>query len=419
MGTREPQIIRQNKIAKTKLFKVEVEYEYDDEENNSEYPDRETYIVKYLPLIDNGSRIMNINPVLCEAFINKNFKNPYLATAEHVCVKSGVIVLFFKEASGDFYTTRRRNFSIVKNWIICFLKGLAHLHLNRIIHGDPKAKNIIIYDDEAKLSDFGMSSLILGCGEQEYHKKMYTPTHRAPEVWTTNYWDLSADIWAAGCTIYEMLYGKSLFGVKNTESEYLLQLETWLDGNQNGTIEFTNEWNNPNFYDINMIILKMLNGVPKNRPTIFDILKEPFFNEPELVLSSSPTSNCSYGSLNVCPIIPHRIYDKSNIKNKTVLTKISRNLALQEPDKEIRMLVLCMYEAYSEDNYDPILLRTLLIIVHVLTHREKPLMFTITLLDKENILEYSKNVNFCYINWSKFYGVFDKFLLHLPRGYIK
>ena len=415
MRHNEPQIIWQTRLGKTDLYRADVNYPHYEDEINPEKM-RSRYIVKYLPIIDSSSSIIRINPVLSEAFINKTFKNPYLNTAEHVCVQSGVIVLFFKEAFGDFHSIKRKNWPLIKSWITSMLKGLAHLHLHRIIHGDVKAANIIIDDDEAKLSDFGMSSIILGGGEQKYNRKMYTPSHRPPEVWTTDIWGLSADIWAAGCTIYEMIYGQPLFQIKDTYQEYLLQLNAWLTGNNEGILEFTSEWNNPQYSEINQLILMMLNGHSSRRPTIFDILKSPFFTEPEIVLGSSPSSVCSYESLDVCPIIPHRIYELSNFRNKGLLERLNKNLKTIESDSEIRMLVLCMYESYSDDRtFNPNLLRTLLLIVHILTHRERPFIFTLTSDDKERILKYCIDIQFNFINWNRFYGVYDKFYLHLPR----
>ena len=148
-----------------------------------------------------------------------------------------------------------------------------------------------------------------------------------------------------------------------------------------------------------------------------NLLKDQFFTEPELVSGSPPTSNCNYESLDICPIIPHRIYDSVNFRKKSILNKLDRNLKVLEPDNEIRMLVLCMYESYSdEDNFDPLLLRTLLIIVHLIAYRDKMPVFTITIEDKERILKYCSDIQFNFINWNRFYGVYDKFYFHLPRN---
>lgn len=411
----EPQIIKQTKYGKTGLYKADVVYQdLDDDDIQDETEYRKTYIVKYLPLIDTSiSSLIKINPVLTEAFINKTFKNPFLNTAEHVCIQSGVIVLYFKELSGNFHSAKRLRWNTIKYWIKCMLNGLAHLHLHRIIHGDITASNIMIDDNQAKLSDFGSSALILTTGNQKFYTKMYTPTHRPPEVWTDKYWNLSADIWSAGCTIYEMVYGEPLFKPKQTETEYLLQLDSWLNGNQNSYIQLSPEWNNPEYSEINRIIISMLNGFSEKRPTVFDILKDPLFNSPES-LSGSPDFNCSYISLDVCPIIPHRVYDESNFKRKDLLTKLLRSINPREQNNEIKMLLLCMYESIVDSNeFDIKLIRILLIVIYLISHRCKPAIFTLTIEDKEAILNYCNQCQFNFINWTKFYGVYDRFYIHL------
>ena len=214
MQSLEPTIVQQKPYKKTGLYKSIVEYQNVDS-SNYPYPLKKEFITKQLELISNSNINFEINPILCEAFINKNFKSPYLNTAEFVTIQNGKIILFFNEASGDFHRIKNINYSTVKKWIKSIVKGIVHLHLHRILHGDIKASNVLIFDSIAKISDFGCSSLIVEEGNQRFTNKLYTPTHRAPEIWKTNQCDLSADIWALGCTIFEMVYSAPLFEVKN------------------------------------------------------------------------------------------------------------------------------------------------------------------------------------------------------------
>ena len=416
MHSIEPTIVHEEKFGKTGLYKSTVEYPGIDRTLHP-YPLKTQFITKKLKVTSNSQISLGINPILCETFINKHVKSPYLNLAEHVTIQNGIIILFFNQALGDFHRMRKHNFNTTKIWVKSIIKGLTHLHLHRLLHGDIKPANILIFDGIAKLSDFGSSSLIIGDGYQKFYSKLYTPTHRAPEVWISNQWDLSADIWALGCTIYEMFYGEPLFQVKSSNEEYLNQMETWCSTSSINmcNFELSKEWNNPIYSEINRLILMMLNPIQSERPTIFDIVRDSFFQDEIQQLSSSPPnetfSHCSYGSLRECPIIAQRVYNNKKFLIGSEEEKIYRKLKILENDNEIRMLVMCMYETYKNIiPYSQELIKTLLLITHLLTHREKPSEFTISRGDVENILLYSNNVNFNYINWMSFYGVHERFI---------
>lgn len=410
----EPTIVHEVKFGKTGLYKSTVEYS-DLGDVSYPYPLKTEFITKKLKLTKNSQITLGINPVLCETFINKNVKSPYLNLAEFVTIQQGVIILFFNQALGDFNRVKKHNFATTKSWVKSVVKGLTHLHLHRILHGDIKPANILIFDGIAKLSDFGSSALIIGNGYQKFSSKLYTPTHRAPEVWMSDQWELSADMWALGCTIYEMFYGEPLFQVKGSNEEYLNQMETWCSLSSGTMCDFpiSKEWNNPIYSEVNKLILKLLNPRQSERPTIFEVVKDPFFQDENQVmhLSSSPSSNCNYGSLSECPIVAQRVYGNRKFSPKSDEEKIYNRLKMIENDNEIRMLVMCLYETHKNKiEYSPDLLKTLIIIAHLLTHRDKPSEFTISRDDINNILNYSNVINFNYVNWLKFYGVREHFI---------
>jgi hypothetical protein len=45
-------------------------------------------------------------------------------------------------------------------WLIGISKGLSHLHSNNIVHRDVAARNILLHQNEAKVTDFGMSRVV-------------------------------------------------------------------------------------------------------------------------------------------------------------------------------------------------------------------------------------------------------------------
>lgn len=88
------------------------------------------------------------------------------------------------------------------------------------INYDPNEElddDIIVLDNNItiRLSDMG------GCVGPEMKKKFHTQTryYKSPEILLELDYDISCDIWALGCTIFELLTGKILFDAKLSEQE--------------------------------------------------------------------------------------------------------------------------------------------------------------------------------------------------------
>lgn len=124
----------------------------------------------------------------------------------------------------------------LKRWLWEIVCGVAQLHKHGILHGDIKAGNVLLYYDsdfsppippvtktpyceefsqvDVKLNDFSLSRLISNseAGTRDMPRHItYTSTHRPIEVWKSSSYSFSADIWALGCTFYELGYGMLLF----------------------------------------------------------------------------------------------------------------------------------------------------------------------------------------------------------------
>ncbi|KXN92073.1 Serine/threonine-protein kinase sepA [Leucoagaricus sp. SymC.cos] len=88
------------------------------------------------------------------------------------------------------------------------VSGLEYLHNQNIVHGDLKAKNVLVSNQgRAILADFGISHV---------HKTDLTSTKdnsgtynwMAPEILSSPKPTPESDIWSLGCTCYEALTGK-------------------------------------------------------------------------------------------------------------------------------------------------------------------------------------------------------------------
>lgn len=116
----------------------------------------------------------------------------------------------------DLVKSSKNNF-LKEEWIayICreILRGLAHLHLNKVIHRDIKGQNVLLTDNaDVKLVDFGVSAqLDRTIGRRNTF--IGTPYWMAPEVIACDEnpdatYDNRSDLWSLGITAIEMGEGQ-------------------------------------------------------------------------------------------------------------------------------------------------------------------------------------------------------------------
>ncbi|MCB0153676.1 MAG: protein kinase, partial [Anaerolineae bacterium] len=100
--------------------------------------------------------------------------------------------------------------------------GLEYAHSHGVIHGDLKPKNVLIWNDQIKISDFGLGRLESG------HKSlisidvplaMVSARYVAPEQILGHPIDARTDLYALGAILFELFTGRPLF--EGTEEEVL------------------------------------------------------------------------------------------------------------------------------------------------------------------------------------------------------
>lgn len=81
-------------------------------------------------------------------------------------------------------------------------KGMAYLHSKGIMHGDLKACNVLLQnlhgegDQVAKISDFGLATVLLNGATHRSTASMGTITHMAPEVLRSGHVSCAADVYS-------------------------------------------------------------------------------------------------------------------------------------------------------------------------------------------------------------------------------
>ncbi|KAK2188043.1 hypothetical protein NP493_146g03049 [Ridgeia piscesae] len=143
------------------------------------------------------------------AFIKKSLagKDDQLWLVMEFC-GAGSITELVKSTKGN---------SLKEEWISYIsreiLRGLAHLHQNKVIHRDIKGQNVLLTDNaEVKLVDFGVSAQL----DRTIGKRntfIGTPYWMAPEVIACDEkpratYDNRSDLWSLGITAIEMAEGK-------------------------------------------------------------------------------------------------------------------------------------------------------------------------------------------------------------------
>ncbi|CAN0355783.1 unnamed protein product [Lampetra planeri] len=124
---------------------------------------------------------------------------------------------------------RRRNaeplrMEEVKIFTKGILKCLSHLQAKKIIHGDLKPENILVKDRVAgtmKVTDFG-HSFVEGC---QTAMTFGTLMFMAPEGHLGYSSTCSADMWALGCTVVEIVTGKAIFDPMNFDDQLVCCME--------------------------------------------------------------------------------------------------------------------------------------------------------------------------------------------------
>ena len=194
----------------------------------------------------------------------------------------------------------------IKEYFYQIIKGLNYLHKEKIIHRDLKPQNLLINsENKIKICDFGLARGY-GVPVKTYTNEVVTLWYRPPDILLGNkIYDISCDIWSAGCIFAEMLLGHPLFSGKNEseQCEQIFHLIGTPDEDTFNWLKESPEWNTGingdgftkvtrknflttfNQVDDQLaidILDKILVFDPEQRICTDDLLKHPFFQDLDL-----------------------------------------------------------------------------------------------------------------------------------------
>ncbi|KAF4622579.1 hypothetical protein D9613_009399 [Agrocybe pediades] len=153
------------------------------------------------------------HPAICQVY--ECFINPHSITVVMDYMNGGDLSKYLlKEATQcephDVDEPRAKDISFQ------IFGALAYIHSRGIVHADVKPQNIVLTRDApptVKLCDFGLSGAV--CSHQNIMHSRGTKPYMAPEVLDTDLYrgfDVKADCWSMGVTMFFMLSGKGIYG---------------------------------------------------------------------------------------------------------------------------------------------------------------------------------------------------------------
>lgn len=243
----------------------------------------------------------NINELICCML----FKHPTISSyseihtptphSDHKDLSDHSFGILF-EAGGKDSPLYRGDDSNLKKYLYNILSAIDYIHQMGFIHGDLKAKNIVTFDDNPKVIDFGLSVLHDTDVKRDHTHLLYTCYNRPPELINEEKQKISTafDVWALGITFFELLGCLEYFTRKyktieqlycdiNSAEVYTKDHESLYNLWTSGELTKIFTWilhsktKAPN--DLIELIMWMLTVDPNKRPSIKDIMRHKYFTE--------------------------------------------------------------------------------------------------------------------------------------------
>lgn len=147
--------------------------------------------------------------------------------------------------------------------------ALHHVHSQQILHRDLKSHNILLSEKKnvIKIGDFGISKIL--SSKSKAYTVVGTPCYISPELCEGKPYNQKSDIWALGCTLYELLTLKRPFEATNLPALVMKIIR----GSFAPVAEHYSR-------ELRKLLLTLLDTDPNKRPTINQIMAHPIMITP-------------------------------------------------------------------------------------------------------------------------------------------
>lgn len=151
------------------------------------------------------------------------------------------------------------------------LLGVKYMHQNNIIHRDLKLGNLLLTDKMVvKIADFGLAAQLEFDGERK-RTICGTPNYIAPEILDggSHGHSFEVDTWSLGVILYTLLVGKPPFETNDVKATYrkIRNISYTFPADVHISPEAKN------------LIQRTLQSCPESRPTVNDLIADPYFTK--------------------------------------------------------------------------------------------------------------------------------------------
>ena len=215
--------------------------------------------------------------LLSEIRIHRSLNHLHIVKFEHVFEDNENVYILLEmctnQTLNDLCKRRKRLLEFeAQYYIFQMVDALRYLHKNRVIHRDLKLGNLFLSDKlEIKLGDFGLAAR-LEFDNEKRHTVCGTPNYLAPEVLNNRTGhSYEVDVWSLGVVLYALVVGKPPFETPEVKATY----ERIRKGNYKfpETIKLSE--------NVKSLIKKIFQLDPAKRPTLDQIMGDPFLNGGE------------------------------------------------------------------------------------------------------------------------------------------
>lgn len=204
-----------------------------------------------------------------------NLSHPNLITMNNILPNiQGKIYTYLTPVGKSLYSYTNLSFEERLKYIGDIIDGLAHLHLNGILHLDLKPQNIIIADDKAVIIDFGTSMFARSELDVSFGYLITTSQYRNVnddmnfDKYGKELYSYKSDLYSLGIIILGLLWNTKL---KTYENKYTGDLSTTIPDIKMlmnfARIQQSDEWSD--------LVMNLLSG----NITIQDVMKNELFKD--------------------------------------------------------------------------------------------------------------------------------------------